>query len=227
MSSVTIVFRSTFGADGSIRTQELFNTTCGPENLFEVVKIARAIFNMDTEPYGVHYRCLNLYRFLGVITMPRDEYVHNGLPSEFLEEDMVAWYVLRPNGEEYEAVMCEPEFQKPKVSHASKKSSTTSKSKKAKKPSPSTVNSKKTKFSYREMITDAIDALKESRGSSVIAIKKYILAQDRFQQSFPTYSRSYPNRQNALFCRYVKHALTKGVEEGYFVRVKNSYKLKT
>jgi hypothetical protein len=76
------------------------------------------------------------------------------------------------------------------------------------------------------MISDAIDDLKEPRGSSVTAIKKYVLAQDRFQQSFPTYSRSYPNRQNALFHRYVRKALAKGVEEGYFVRVKNSYKLK-
>ena len=224
-SPVTIVFRSTFGTDGSIRDQELFNTTCGPENIFEVVKIARAIFNMDTEPYGVHYRCLKLYRFLGVITMPRDEYVRDGLPTKFVEEDMVAWYTLRPKGDEYEAIMCEPEFQKPKVSCAAPKaSSAISKPKKAK--TTSTVNSKKTKFSYREMITDAIDDLKDRKGSSVIAIEKYILAQDRFQQSFPTYSRSYPGRQQSLFHRYVKHALVKGVEEGYFVRVKNSYKLK-
>ena len=145
-SLVTIVFRSTFGTDGSIRDQELFNTTCGPENIFEVVKIARAIFNMDTEPCGVHYRYLKLYRFLGVITMPRDEYVRDGLPTKFVEEDMVAWYTLRPKGDEYEAVMCEPEFQKPTVSCAApKKPSTTSKPKKA--ASPSTVNSKKTKFS--------------------------------------------------------------------------------
>ena len=229
-SLITIAIRSTFGADGSIRTQELFDT-CEPENIFEVVKAARAIFNMDTEPFGVHCRCLNLYRFLGVITMPRDEYVRNGLPTEFREEDMVAWYTLRlcEDGE-YEAVMNETvEYEtkttKTKVVKSQKSKTSKPKSKVKATKSYSTENSKKTKFTYREMIADAIDALKERQGSSVTAIEKYILAQDRFQKSFPTYSHHYPRRQQVLFHRYVKHALAKGVEEGYFARAKNSYKL--
>jgi len=80
-----------------------------------------------------------------------------------------------------------------------------------KKRSTSAKRGAKTGPTTKEMITTAIKELHERGGSSRIAIRKYL--QDNYDVNYPTFASQF------------RQALARGVEAGYFIQSKQSFRL--